>query len=667
MTHVIDRWSSRYRIILLYAMLNLVAFSVLRGILLICSWGDIEHTFASIAYIFWAGFIYDLVFNMYFCIFFALLLLFIPNRLYTGKIFRVLTYAFFFVFIYGLYFVLVAECLFWEEFGTRFNFISVDYLIYRHEVVQNIRESYPVGWLLAAIAAVSLVTFYGLKAQLSKALLIEERFSKRMVVFAAILAASGLSYVCIGQSLRDSHSNNYVAELASNGPYQFVAAFKNNTLDYEAFYRQGDDDKLSQVLKTIVGKDPDAGDIYDILREVTSAGEEKNLNVILISVESLSAKYLSRFGNTKGITPFMDQWFTQGLLFTNFYATGTRTTRGLEAITLSVPPTPGRSIVKRPDNANYHSLGNVFKDRGYDVAFLYGGRGFFDNMNTFFSGNGYRIVDQADFSDDEITFENAWGVSDEDLYRKTIQEANQSYRAGKPFFFHVMTTSNHRPYTYLEGKIDIPSGTNRSGAVKYTDYALRELMTMAKRQEWFKDTVFVIVADHCASSAGRVGLPIEKYHIPLFVYAPEYVLPGEIDKISSQVDIGPTLLSLLNFNYKSYFFGQDILSEDFAERALIGNYQKLALYKNNKLVILSPQQKIAVMDDPNHSDSIVEEKAALTDLDIETMSYYQGSSYILKHRLSRRGEFLAGKKWTFEMGYGQKRTASDVVPSASGS
>ena len=176
------------------------------------------------------------------------------------------------------------------------------------------------------------------------------------------------------------------------------------------------------------------------------------------------------------------------------------------------------------------------------------------------------------------------------------------------FFFHVMTTSNHRPYTYPKGKVDIPSGSSRSGAVEYTDYALQQLMSLAKSQEWFKDTVFVIVADHCANSSGKIGLPVEKYHIPLFVYAPEYVMPKEIDKISSQIDIAPTLLSLLNFNYKSCFFGQNILSEDFAERALIGNYQKLALYKNNKLVILSPQQKIEIMDDPNHSDSIVEEK-----------------------------------------------------------
>ena len=107
---------------------------------------------------------------------------------------------------------------------------------------------------------------------------------------------------------------------------------------------------------------------YDIDRYINAQEPAKKLNVMLITVESLSAKFLSRFGQKHDITPFMDEWFKQGLLFTNFYATGTRTTRGLEAITLSIPPTPGRSIVKRPDNRGVFTLGKVFKDSGYDTA-----------------------------------------------------------------------------------------------------------------------------------------------------------------------------------------------------------------------------------------------------------------------------------------------------------
>jgi phosphoglycerol transferase MdoB-like AlkP superfamily enzyme len=445
-----------------------------------------------------------------------------------------------------------------------------------------------------------------------------------------------LSYAGIGQMLRETPLNNFAKELASNGPYQFVAAFRNNTLDY-SLYRQGSDKDLSGILKIEVGKDPASGPLYDISKPITFNKAERRLNVVLVSVESLSAEYFGRFGSQKHITPFMDQWFKEGLLCTRFYATGTRTDRGLEAITLSVPPTPGRSIVKRPDNANYYSLGKVFKDRGYDVSFLYGGRGFFDNMSAFFSGNGYGIVDQTDFDNNEVTFQNAWGVCDEDLYRKAIRTANRSFQEKKPFFLHIMTTSNHRPYTYPDGKIDIPSGTNRSGAVKYTDYALRQLMTRAKAQPWFEDTVFVLVADHCANSAGKVGLPIKKYHIPFLVYAPKYIAPGEVGKIASQIDLAPTLLSLLDFGYESRFFGRDILSDDFIERSLIGNYQKLGLYKDNELVILSPGQKVERIVDPDHNDSRIEEVGAATELVTEAMSWYQGGDYILKHGLNRQG------------------------------
>lgn len=630
-------FQTRYRLVLIYALLNLTAFSLLRGILLISEWDDVPHALAGIAWIFGAGFLYDLVFNIYFSLFFALVLFVVPNRVYTGQIIRYVIGLFYFLFICGLYFVLVAEWLFFEEFGTRFNFIAVDYLVYSREVVNNILESYPAGLLLALIGLVSSATLYGLRKFIHSALTVTEPLSRRLAVTAGLVVLALASYAGMGQQLREIPENNFAKELASNGPYQFVAAFRNNRLDY-SLYRQGSDPVLSDLLKHQVGKYPETGPLYDISRRITPQGVEKRLNVMLVSVESLSAKFFERFGNQMHITPFMDQWFKEGLLFTHFYATGTRTDRGLEAITLSVPPTPGRSIVKRPDNAGYYSLGKVFREKGYDVAFLYGGIGFFDNMSAFFSGNGYDIIDQTDFNKNgEMTFQNAWGVCDEDLYRKAVQTASRSYAEKKPFFFHLMTTSNHRPYTYPEGKIDIPSGTGRAGAVKYTDYAVERFLAMAKAEPWFDDTVFVLVADHCASSAGKIGLPIEKYHIPLLIYAPKYIAPGEVNKIASQIDLAPTLLSLLDFGYESRFFGRNILADGFVGRALIGNYQKLGFYKNNELFILSPGQKVERMADPYHNESGIEAVTELSRPVMEAMSWYQGGDYVLRKGLNRLG------------------------------
>jgi len=625
---------SRYGLIFIACAINFFCFTLLRSALYAKSWNSIDHSLKTAFHIFSLGFFYDAVFNIYFGAFFAVFLLITPNKVFNSRAFKWLGHFLFTLFLCALYFTMVSEWLFWDEFGTRFNFIAVDYLVYGTELSHNMYESYPVVFILAGIVSAALFTVYLLRRNLNFFLSVGERFRRRIYVTAALIIFSVASFFLVGQAPRDSLQNNFAREIASNGPYQIVAAFRNNTLDYETFYVCGESAKLSRLAKKIVSKAPEDGSLFDISRRIDSHRAETELNVILVSVESLSAEFLARFGNTKNITPFLDSLSQESLLFTNLFATGTRTDRGLEAITLSVPPTPGRSLVKRPDNAHILSLGYEFEKRGYDVAFLYGGRGYFDNMNAFFSGNGYRIIDQTDLKNDEITFSNAWGVADEDLYRKTLQEAGRVHEKGGHFFYHVMTTSNHRPFTYPEGKIDIRSGTGRAGAVKYTDFALGEFFSAARKQPWFDNTVFVVVADHCAGSAGEIGLPIKKYHIPLIIYSPKHIIPGEVAKVASQVDIAPTLLALLGFSYESYFWGKDIMSSNFEERALIGNYQKLGLYKNEKLLILSPRKKIEVMDKP-FIQNVISENKSDDPLSLEAIAYYQGADYILKHKLNR--------------------------------
>ncbi len=626
---------SRFYTLGLIAAIALIAFTVLRTGLYIWSFNELSSPILSLPYIYASGAIYDLTFILYFLTPCALFLTVIPQKIYERPFFKYIIYAGYSLILFGLLFVLVAECLFWEEFSVRFNFISVDYLIYRREVTDNINESYPMPLILSVLVLLTASIVFATRHHLRKAIVSVDRCKQRAVVAASFLLACILLAFGLNQSLRDLSDNNYCKELASSGPYQFVAAFRNNTMDYKMFFQQGDDKELSNLLKQICHKEntnPD--DLYNIQRTVTNTNTRKN--VILVSIESLSAEFLKRFGGTHGdITPCMDQLFTEGLLFTDFYATGTRTTRGLEAITLSLPPTPGRSVVKRPKNGNFYNIGKVYKDNGYDVAYLYGGRGYFDNMNAFFSGNGYRIIDQYSTPDEEMEFTNAWGMCDEDLYKQTIKEASRIHTEGKPFFFHVMTTSNHRPYTYPEDRIDIPSGTNRSGAVKYSDYAIQQLIDNARDKAWFDDTLFVIVADHCASSAGRVGLPTNKYHIPLFIYAPKHVPSKEISKRSSQIDIAPTLLALCGISYDSWFFGDNILSDKFEERALIGNYQKVALYEGDDLTIISSNKSVQVIHKPTTGGTQIEDADLDAHATKKTMAYYQGADYILENKRNR--------------------------------
>src|SRR5699024_5069599 len=143
-----------------------------------------------------------------------------------------------------------------------------------------------------------------------------------------------------------------------------------------------------------------------------------------------------------------DSLADQSLFFTNLYAAGNRTVRGLEAVTLCLPPTPGESIIKRKNNKGKFNIGHIFKQRGYEIKYFYGGYRYFDNMNDFFTGNGYDIVDRDNLTDEEITFANIWGVCDEDMAKKAIEVMNEEAASGKPFFNHWMTVSNHRPFTY---------------------------------------------------------------------------------------------------------------------------------------------------------------------------------------------------------------------------
>jgi phosphoglycerol transferase MdoB-like AlkP superfamily enzyme len=527
-------------------------------------------------------------------------------------------------------FVGASEFVFWNEFASRFNFIAVDYLIYTREVIGNIRESYDLRLLFAGIAILAALMFKFSWRQLKLAatpadMTLRGRLA-RLVLLACLPA---ISFYAVNDRYKEFTDQAQAVQLAGNGHYEFWHAFRTNEIDYAQFYRTRPMEKVYRVLRAEfeqIGPQRFAGQGgLAIEREIVAARPERRLNVVLISVESLSAEFLSAFGNREGITPRLDALAEQGMLFTRLYATGTRTVRGLEALTLSIPPTPGNSIVKRPNNDNLTTLGEIFVQHGYEPLYLYGGYGYFDNMNAFFGGNGYTVIDRTAIAKDKIHHENVWGVADEDLFTLALEQLDQRQQAGKRFFAHIMTTSNHRPFTYPDGRIDIASGSGREGAVKYTDWAIGDFVERARARPWFKDTVFVIVADHTATGRGKTDLPVENFHIPLIIYAPAHVKPQRIDTLASQIDVGPTLLALLNFSYRSRFFGQDIIAEGpHHQRAFMANYQTVGYLEDNILVELRPQQRWRLVDPATGRE--LPESAKGKELLDEAVSYYQGAA-----------------------------------------
>ncbi|MBL8482593.1 MAG: LTA synthase family protein, partial [Rhodocyclaceae bacterium] len=342
------------------------------------------------------------------------------------------------------------------------------------------------------------------------------------------------------------------------------------------------------------------------------------------------ADYVEALGGRRGLTPNLDRIAAVGISFTHLYATGLRTVRGLEALTLSLPPTPGHAVPMRRRNLGLPTLGGVLKTEGYVPLYFYGGYAYFDNMRSFFGGNGYQVIDRTDIERDAITHENIWGVADEDIFRRALKEMDQRIGAGQRVFAHIMTTSNHRPFTYPAGRVDIASGSGREGAVKYSDWAIGELLREAATRPWFKDTLFVFVADHTSNGRGRVDLPPENYRIPAIFYAPAHVKPQRVDRIVSQIDIAPTLLGLLGLDYDSEFFGDDVLREGaHHERAFMGNYLTVGYMQDGFIVELMPKRGVHVVRADSGAE-VVTRTPELDHLVEEAISYYQIATQMVR-------------------------------------
>jgi len=624
-------------ILLLYVVFIGISF-ISRTVLLLMSLVNVSLNPLSLLWAYGAGLFMDTVAFSYFMIPFVLFLTFISDRFFNSPIYKKISITFYFATFYILLFNGVAEYFFWEEFGVRYNFIAIDYLIYTTEVLGNIRESYPMPILISAILIADIALTYFIVKKKLMVIWLESKstIKQRMLGGFILLIIPILSFILIKNSTVEITKNHYNNELAKNGIHSLFAAFLNNELDYETFYAtQNEKENFNQLHSMLKSENSEYlnNETFDITRKITNSGEEKRYNIVFITVESLSAKFLGYKGGED--TPYLNAIADSSMLFTNLYAIGTRTIYGLEAATLGAPPKPGQSVIKRANNENMYSLGQVFKERGYHLKYIYGGYGYFDNMNYFFSHNGYEIVDRNDLAKDEITFANTWGACDQDIFNRTLKECDKSFAMNQPFLNHIMTTSNHRPFTYPEGIIDIPSHTSRAGGVKYCDFAIGEFIKKASLKPWFKNTVFVILADHCAGSAGQTELPFMEYQIPFIIYNTGLLKPQHIDKICSQIDVGPTLLGLMNWTYKSKFFGKDIIKMmPDEERAFISNYQKLGYIKNNRLTILSPQQKVTNYKIDAQSGEM-QPVANDHKLQNEAIIYYQSASYLYKNKLDK--------------------------------
>jgi phosphoglycerol transferase MdoB-like AlkP superfamily enzyme len=445
------RVASRYVLVMCFALVCLAVAGITRAGLVLKTLAAGQISANTLPAVVAIGTAYDLLASLYLSLPFTLYLLLLPEKLYRTRTHRAALWAGMFLSTFGICYLAAVEFFFFDEFNARFNFVAVEYLIYPHEVFVNIWESYPVARAMAAAALIAAALTWWLRPHIATALQARGSLRARLAPAAVALAVAALTSVGVDSTAGRVTHNRVADELAANGIYSFFSAATSSHLDYLEYYTTIDETEASQRVQRLVAQKNTrflAGARNPLARQVHYAGAPKLLNVIVLLEESLGAEFIGAYGAPHSLTPNLDRLAEQSLVFTNTYATGTRTVRGMEAVTASFPPVPAESIVKRPHNEGMFNWSQVMEKNGYHPTFIYGGYGTFDNMNHFFGNNGYRVIDRTTL--DTPDFANIWGVSDGDLFRNALRVFDQQYARGERIFSVIMTTSNH-PFTYPSG------------------------------------------------------------------------------------------------------------------------------------------------------------------------------------------------------------------------
>ncbi|WP_430457906.1 LTA synthase family protein [Rheinheimera sp.] len=324
-------------------------------------------------------------------------------------------------------------------------------------------------------------------------------------------------------------------------------------------------------------------------RQQAQVSRQKPLNIVIVLQESLGATFVESLGGVP-VTPHLERLKSEGVWFKNLYATGTRSVRGIEAVVAGFMPTPAQSVVKLSNSQNgFTTLASILQQQGYQTQFVYGGEAHFDNMRSFFTGNGFSdVVDLPRIKAPQ--FVGSWGASDEDLFNTAHQQLIQMHAKGQPFFSLIFTSTNHEPFEFPDGRIELheePKST-ANNAVKYADWAMGQFFDKAKASAYWQDTIFLVVADHDNRVYGSNLIPVEKFHIPGLILGGQ-INAGVIEPLASQIDLAPTLLSLAGVSACHPMDGRDFIADPASPgRALIQFDNLFALMTDEDLTILRP-------------------------------------------------------------------------------
>ncbi len=469
----------------------------------------------------------------------------------------------------AIIFLELATPQFLMEYDSRPNRLFVEYLVYPREVTAMLWNGYRGLLLLTAAAVAGLTWVVGRHfKQYARA---ASDWRKRTVLLLWPLVVVVL-FVMVRSSLQHRPANlatfafcddAMVNSLVANSAYSVLSAVYGlkNEAQSSSIYGEMPHAEMVERVRAGMGvalADFTSNELPTLRRQVATVHRAQPLNLVIVLEESLGAGFVKQLGGLP-LTPNLDRLADQGIWFDQLYATGTRSVRGIEAVVAGFPPTPALSVVKLSKaQQNFATLASVLQRSGYHSEFVYGGESHFDNMRAFFLGNGFNsVVDRQDFATPK--FVGSWGVSDEDLFAKAHERIRALDAGDRPFFMLVFSSSNHTPFEFPDGRIELFDAQKQTvhNAVKYADHALGQFIAQARSSRQWAQTLFLIVADHDTRVYGDELVPVGKFHTPGVILGAD-VAARRIDSLVSQIDLAPTLLSLMGVDGEHPFPGRDL-------------------------------------------------------------------------------------------------------------
>lgn len=351
--------------------------------------------------------------------------------------------------------------------------------------------------------------------------------------------------------------NSFLNQLGINPSFYFMRDIIEST---KSHYNVNDiisEKDAILITRKALGLDSVYKENLPILRYTEAKGDAKDMNVVVILMESMSSDLLKVKENGKEITPFLNQLISKSYYFDHFYSAGTHTNHGILATLYGLPALFDKNMMKNVNIPLCQGLPNILQEQGYKTMFFMTHEAQYDNMNAFLTENGIEEIYSQENYPKEMR-KNSFGVADDFLFNYAVNKFDEA-QTTKPFFATLLTVSNHPPYIVPE-KFKNTNSDPQYQIVAFADDAIRQFFTEAEKQAWYKNTIFVLLGDHGKIVGTQTyDMPLSLNHIPLIIYSPAFDdAPKTFTELGGQVDIFPTIMGLLNRSYENNTFGVDL-------------------------------------------------------------------------------------------------------------